>query len=75
MLSGMVLSGWNHIGVFDAGVAAFIINALVSIGVTLFSQPSIEEQQRVQERFFTLFKSTTPQREMISATASVSSQG
>jgi SSS family solute:Na+ symporter/sodium/pantothenate symporter len=73
-LSGMVLSGWNHIGVLDAGVAAFVVNAVVSAGVALLSQPSAEEKQRVQERFFTLFQSETHHGEPVPATASVSSQ-
>jgi cation/acetate symporter len=73
-LSGMVLSGWNHIGVLDAGVAAFVVNAVVSVAVAFLSQPSVEEQQRVQERFFTLFQSETHHGEVLPATASVSSR-
>ena len=48
----MVLNRWNHIAVFDAGIAAFVVNALVSVGVAFVSQPSVKEQQQVQERFF-----------------------
>jgi Na+/proline symporter len=73
-LSVMVLSGWNHIGVFDAGVAAFIVNALISVGVARVSRPSTEEQQRVQDRFFTLFNSDTRRSETVPATATVSSR-
>ncbi len=57
-LLSMVLAGWSHIGVFDAGVVAFLVNLLVSVTVTLVKQPHAEEQQRVQERFFALFQST-----------------
>jgi SSS family transporter len=74
-LSVMVLSGWKHIGILDAGVASFVVNAVVSTVAALLSQPSAEEQQRVQERFFTLFQSETHQGEPVPATASVSSQG
>ncbi len=54
-LLGMVLTGWNHIGVLDAGLASFVLNGLVSVTVTLVRQPNEAEQQRVQERFFALF--------------------
>lgn len=73
-LSGMVLSGWYHIGVLDAGVAAFVVNAVASVGIALLSHPSAEEQQRVQERFFTLFQSETHQSKVVPATASISSR-
>lgn len=56
-LLGMVLTGWNHIGVLDAGLVSFVLNGLVAVAVTLLKQPSEEEQQRVQERFFSLFTS------------------
>ena len=55
-LLGMVLTGWNHIGVLDAGLASFVLNGLVSVTVTLVRQPNEAEQQRVQERFFALFQ-------------------
>jgi|GEM_PF-2519551 len=51
----MVLTGWNHIGIFDAGIAAFVLNGLASAAVALLQQPNEEEQQRVQSRFFSLF--------------------
>jgi hypothetical protein len=60
--------------VFDAGVTAFIVNAFISVGVALVSQPSVEEQRRVQERFFTLFNSDTRRSETVPATAPVSSR-
>ena len=59
-LLGMMLIGWSHIGVFDAGVAAFLVNFLVSVTVTLAKQPRAEEQQRVHERFFVLFQQPAP---------------
>lgn len=55
-LLGMVLAGCNHVGVFDAGVAAFLVNALVSVTVTVVKRSDTTEQQRVQERFFALFE-------------------
>ena len=57
-LLSMMLAGWDHIGVFDAGLFAFILNGLVSTSVTLVLSPDAAEQQRVQERFFTLFERT-----------------
>ncbi|MBM4255393.1 MAG: sodium:solute symporter family protein [Deltaproteobacteria bacterium] len=59
-LLAMVLTSWKHIGVFDAGVTAFLINIVVSVVVTLLKQPSTDEQQRVQERFFALFEPKAP---------------
>jgi Na+/proline symporter len=61
-LLGMTLTGWNHIGVFDAGVTAFLVNVLVSVTVTLAKQPSAEEQRRVQERFFALFERSSAEK-------------
>ena len=55
----MVLTGWNRLGVFEAGVAAFILNGVVSVAVTLLQQPNEKEQQRVQERFFGLFNNSS----------------
>lgn len=72
-LSVMVLSGWKHIGILDAGVAAFLVNAVVSVGAALFCQPNAEEQQRVQERFFALFQTETLRDETVPTAASVSS--
>jgi Na+/proline symporter len=59
-LLGMVLTGWDHIGVLDAGVAAFLVNVLVSVTVALVKQPNAEERQRVHERFFALFQQPAP---------------
>lgn len=59
-LLGMVLTGWRHVGVLDAGVVAFLVNALISVTVTLVKQPNVEEQQRVRERFFALFQQPAP---------------
>ena len=73
-LSVMVLNGWPHIGVLDAGVAAFAVNALISVGVAFISQPSTEEQQRVQDRFFTPFNSDARRGETVPAAAPVASQ-
>jgi len=56
----LVLSGWNHVGIFDAGVAAFVLNGLASVAVALIKAPSEEEQRRIHERFFSLF-TTAPQ--------------
>ncbi|MBI3247754.1 MAG: sodium:solute symporter family protein [Deltaproteobacteria bacterium] len=51
----MMLSGWSHIGILDAGICGVLINVVVSVGVSLFSSSSVEEQQRVEEKFFSLF--------------------
>ena len=56
----LVLSGWNHIAIFDAGVAAFVLNGLASVAVAFIKAPSEEERRRIHERFFSLF-TTVPQ--------------
>ena len=54
-LGAMVLAGWEHIGILDVGLAAFVLNGFASVGVTLLFQPSEAERCRVQQRFFTVF--------------------
>jgi SSS family transporter len=68
-LFSMVLAGWDHIGVFDAGVAAFLMNLVVSVMVTLAKPAEAREQQRVQERFFTLFQSNTSATNLVAVTS------
>lgn len=62
-VAAMMFSGWDHIGVFDAGLCGALINLLCSVGVSFFKPIDETEQQRVNERFFSLFHSgTAPDR-------------
>ncbi len=54
-VAGLMLSGQEHLWVFDAGLCGFLVNGLVSVSATLLSQSSEAEQHRVQERFFSFF--------------------
>ena len=51
----MLLSGWQHIWIFEAGLVGVALNACGCIGVTLLIPPNAAEQERVHERFFGLF--------------------
>lgn len=57
-VGGMMLAGWKHLWVVDAGLFGFLMNGLVCVSTSLLSRPSEAEQKRVQDRFFTLFNRT-----------------
>ena len=54
-VAGMMLAGWKHIWIFEAGVVGFLLNAAVCVSVALLIKPTEDEQGWVQERFFSLF--------------------
>lgn len=54
-VAAMMLSGWSHIGIFEAGLCGALTNLLVSVGVALLAPHNETEQRRVHERFFSLF--------------------
>ena len=54
----MLLAGWKHILIFDAGLVGFLLNAAACVGVTLLTPPDTDEQGRIRERFFSLFDRT-----------------
>jgi len=51
----MLLFGWQHIWIFEAGLVGVVLNACGCIGVTMLAAPNAAEQERVHERFFDLF--------------------
>lgn len=54
-VAGMMLTGWEQVWVFEAGLCGFLINALVCVGGGFLMKTSEAEHHRVQERFFRLF--------------------
>ena len=54
-VTAMLLAGWKHILIFDAGLVGFLLNATACVSVTLLAPPDADEQGWVRERFFSLF--------------------
>jgi solute:Na+ symporter, SSS family len=58
-VAAMMFLGWDHISVFDAGLCGAIVNLTCSVGIAFLKPIDETEQQRVYERFFSLFHSGT----------------
>ena len=54
-VTAMLLAGWKHILIFDAGLVGFLLNAAACVSVALLAPPNAAEQGWVRERFFSLF--------------------
>jgi len=59
-VAAMMTTGWHHVWVFEAGLCGALVNLVASISVSLVAPQTAAEQQRVQERFFTLFTPSAP---------------
>jgi Na+/proline symporter len=57
-VSVMIFLGPDHVGVFEAGLCGALVNLLCGVGVVFYKQVDETEQQRVYERFFSLFHAT-----------------
>ena len=54
-VAAMLLIGWKHIWIFEAGLVGFLLNGVACVSIALLTQPHKDELNRVQERFFKLF--------------------
>ena len=62
-VTAMLLAGWKHILIFDAGLVGFLLNAAACVSVALLAPPDADEQGWVRERFFSLFDKERAARE------------